>query len=1046
MIVLLFLLAFEENGIEKIEEEETTKEEVLGIPKYIASGSHFFNDSRYRFLIMPRYKIDLHSITKSRRLSQKHFLIIASQIIDVLQRLHEKYYVHSDIKAQNIMIGQLNARMNDSNNSHSYNSYHQSHNQNSQKQQTVINGFKKNSNKTSVQFSGSNPLRSCRIKEEDSHDKSHHSVYNDMVRSHYLRPGRTVDYAIDEISRSSHYHESETSDESDEDDEDFELGRRKKTQARRGNNNSKAKRERKNSKSPIKSNSTAHVRNVKTAETHTNNNSSNSNAVNSNDHVYLIDYGLATKFVDTNGEHRPFCMDQRRAHDGTIEFTSRDAHFGAHSRRSDLECFGYNLIYWSQGYLPWKDEKLKDQPEIVHRLKEIFMTDVKEMLKLLYGKDVPKYLGDFMHYVGQLEFDEEPDYAYLRGLFEKEFLKLGYKKSDMQLNLNDLREECEPFDRTISEHDLMMSNITDLKTVTKLGFLVATTDSVDGNETLVKPKESLCVNLSCKASPKNLRSKEKNSKGKRPKRERKVLTEKEIISEKMAKGKKLSIQEIATLDPDQIAKDRAEKEYEKFDEKVYYQTPQRYKGNPTYAILEIENKLRSKQSGSAAISLAAQNSNCNISNVAASEVEPIKGYTKPMMDVLKKQQMIVEQQINIEQNSPVSTYQKRNREGLRNVIKHTQKNITYQNDINLKKEHKKAPRKTRKAYKSSNPKSSKANRRIFDESELVEDDNKNALPQQQEELSTPKKTKRRGRPPKSKRIENSAPLQDLEETTANEIISNNDEDDDVKSFSESEITNEPIIEKKRSKIRTKSTKSAAKNEIIAPETEEDSVYYDIPGEGSNDGINANSDVDDEMNDSDDEPLQKRLRKKEFSSSVQDENSNHSTSSSKVAGKKQRGRYYNDEDFEVYTDEASNQSSASLATKSSVSFRPTRRVKTSNNNMVQEAGKITRNKTKSRSTSRSAAATHNHSESEDDDEEEEEGSEFELDESVDESEAMEFEQDISEDENENENGSESELDDDDDDSIDIKYSPIKTRHARRRITYNFNVKQIRGKFY
>lgn len=68
--------------------------------------------------------------------------------------------------------------------------------------------------------------------------------------------------------------------------------------------------------------------------------------------------------------------------------------------------FSFNLIYWSQGFLPWKDEKLKEQPEIVHRLKEIFMTDVKEMLKLLYGKDVPRYLGSYMHYVGNLEFDE----------------------------------------------------------------------------------------------------------------------------------------------------------------------------------------------------------------------------------------------------------------------------------------------------------------------------------------------------------------------------------------------------------------------------------------------------------------------------------------------------------------------------------------------------------------------------------------------------------------------------------------------------------------
>jgi hypothetical protein len=237
----------------------------------------------------------------------------------------------------------------------------------------------------------------------------------------------------------------------------------------------------------------------------------------------------------------------------------------------------------------------------------------------------------------------------------------------MKLNLSELREETEPCDKSISEHDLMMSRITDLKTVTKLGFLVST-DNVDGTETITKPDEStLNLNISCKASPKNLRSKEKSAKGKRPKRVKK-LTEKEIITEKMARGKKLSIHEISLLDPDVIARDRADKEYEKFDGNL--QTPTRYKGNPTYAILEIENKLKNKHGGSAAI----LNHSINV------EVEPIKGYTKPMMDVLKKQQIMLEQQL-----SPMSSYQKRSREGLRNVIKPTQKNLSFQKQNKKKK-------------------------------------------------------------------------------------------------------------------------------------------------------------------------------------------------------------------------------------------------------------------------------------------------------------------------------------------------------------------------
>lgn len=251
----------------------------------------------------------------------------------------------------------------------------------------------------------------------------------------------------------------------------------------------------------------------------------------------------------------------------------------------------------------------------------------------------------------------------------------------MKLNLSELRDETEPCDKSLSEHDLMMSRITDLKTVTKLGFLV-TTDNVDGTETIAKPNEStLNLNISCKASPKNLRSKEKSAKGKRPKRVKK-LSEKEIITEKMAKGKKLSIHEISLLDPDVMMRDRADKEYEKFDEKL--QTPTRYKGNPTYAILEIENRLKSKHGGSIAI--------LNNLSTPTVEVEPIKGYTKPMMDVLKKQQIMVEQQLG----SPLSSYKKRAREGLRNVIKPTQKNLSFQKQNKTKKKRKGSKRSPKK--------------------------------------------------------------------------------------------------------------------------------------------------------------------------------------------------------------------------------------------------------------------------------------------------------------------------------------------------------------
>lgn len=48
--------------------------------------------------------------------------------------------------------------------------------------------------------------------------------------------------------------------------------------------------------------------------------------------VYLVDYGLAYRYRP-DGVHKDYIEDPRRKHDGTIEFTSIDAHKGASKLR-----------------------------------------------------------------------------------------------------------------------------------------------------------------------------------------------------------------------------------------------------------------------------------------------------------------------------------------------------------------------------------------------------------------------------------------------------------------------------------------------------------------------------------------------------------------------------------------------------------------------------------------------------------------------------------------------------------------------------------------
>ena len=43
--------------------------------------------------------------------------------------------------------------------------------------------------------------------------------------------------------------------------------------------------------------------------------------------AYLVDFGLAHKYCP-DGKHKEYKEDPRKAHDGTAEFTSIDAHKG----------------------------------------------------------------------------------------------------------------------------------------------------------------------------------------------------------------------------------------------------------------------------------------------------------------------------------------------------------------------------------------------------------------------------------------------------------------------------------------------------------------------------------------------------------------------------------------------------------------------------------------------------------------------------------------------------------------------------------------------
>ncbi|XP_022095718.1 serine/threonine-protein kinase VRK1-like [Acanthaster planci] len=148
------------------------------------------------------------------------------------------------------------------------------------------------------------------------------------------------------------------------------------------------------------------------------------------DQVYLVDYGLAVRFCP-NGEHREYKEDPRKAHDGTPEFTSIDAHKGVvPSRRGDLEILGYVVTQWLAGSLPWEhkiSEACTDFHYITNQKKQ-YMSNIGSLMKACFpGGDHPVELLKYMEYVSKLKYEEVPDYKLLKKLFVNGIANSGSK-------------------------------------------------------------------------------------------------------------------------------------------------------------------------------------------------------------------------------------------------------------------------------------------------------------------------------------------------------------------------------------------------------------------------------------------------------------------------------------------------------------------------------------------------------------------------------------------------------------------------------------------
>lgn len=140
--------------------------------------------------------------------------------------------------------------------------------------------------------------------------------------------------------------------------------------------------------------------------------------------VYLADYGLCYRYCP-NGNHKQYQENPRKGHNGTIEFTSLDAHRGvAPSRRSDVEILGYCMLRWLCGKLPW-DTNLED-PVAVQTAKTNLLDELPESV-LTWAPPGSSCceLAKFLACVCNLAYDEKPDYQKLKKILNPDGVPLG---------------------------------------------------------------------------------------------------------------------------------------------------------------------------------------------------------------------------------------------------------------------------------------------------------------------------------------------------------------------------------------------------------------------------------------------------------------------------------------------------------------------------------------------------------------------------------------------------------------------------------------------
>ena len=130
-------------------------------------------------------------------------------------------------------------------------------------------------------------------------------------------------------------------------------------------------------------------------------------------YIYLLDFGLSKKYRSSKTKKQfPFVKNNKLI--GNARYSSINAlEGGTQSRRDDLESIGYVLLYLLLGRLPWQGHISHSKEDKYYKIREIKSSTTAEQL----CEGLPPQFEEYIKYTRNLQYEENPDYNYLKNLF-----------------------------------------------------------------------------------------------------------------------------------------------------------------------------------------------------------------------------------------------------------------------------------------------------------------------------------------------------------------------------------------------------------------------------------------------------------------------------------------------------------------------------------------------------------------------------------------------------------------------------------------------------